>query len=54
MVTYIFPLGGVVLGVLFLGEQLSWQVAVGALLIIAGMAFVSQEPKQAALEQVQE
>jgi drug/metabolite transporter (DMT)-like permease len=47
MVTYIFPLGGVILGVLFLGEQLTWQVAAGALLIIAGMAFVNWDPKRA-------
>ena len=54
MVTYIFPLGGVVLGVLFLGEKLSWEVAAGALLIVAGMAFVSQKPKSPALEQAAE
>src|SRR5512143_4113616 len=37
MVTYRFPLGGVILGVLFLGEKLTWQVAAGGLLIISGM-----------------
>ena len=52
MVTYIFPLGGVILGVLFLQEQLTWEVIVGALLIIAGMAFVSWEPKPRAVESV--
>jgi drug/metabolite transporter (DMT)-like permease len=54
MVTYIFPLGGVILGVLFLGEQLTWQVAAGALLIIAGMAFVNLRPGNAAIEQASE
>ena len=29
MVTYLFPLGGVIIGVAFLHEQLSWQVLVG-------------------------
>jgi drug/metabolite transporter (DMT)-like permease len=41
MVTYIFPLGGVILGVVFLNEQLSWQLAVGALLIILGIVVVN-------------
>jgi drug/metabolite transporter (DMT)-like permease len=54
MVTYIFPLGGVILGVLFLHEQLTWEVAVGALLIIAGMAFVSAEPKPRLVEEAAE
>lgn len=38
MVTYIFPLGGVILGVLFLGEQLNWQLLAGAALIVASLA----------------
>ncbi len=37
MVTYIFPLGGVILGVLFLHEQLSWQLLAGAALIVASL-----------------
>src|SRR5215216_141856 len=37
MVTYLFPLGGVILGVAFLNEQLSWQLAVGAVLIILSL-----------------
>ena len=41
MVTYIFPLGGVILGVVFFYEQLSWQLAVGALLIILGIVVVN-------------
>jgi drug/metabolite transporter (DMT)-like permease len=45
MVTYLFPLGGVLLGVIFLDEQLTWQVIAGGLLIIAGMAFVNMQPK---------
>jgi drug/metabolite transporter (DMT)-like permease len=41
MVTYIMPLGGVILGVIFLNEQLSWQLVVGALLIISGIVVVN-------------
>jgi len=45
MVTYIFPLGGVVLGVLFLHEQLGWQVLVGGALIVASLAVANWQPK---------
>ena len=46
MVTYIFPLGGVVLGVIFLEEHLSWQLALGALLIISSIVVVNWQPKK--------
>ena len=46
MVTYIFPLGGVVLGVIFLNEHLSWQLAAGALLIISSIVVVNWQPKK--------
>lgn len=46
MVTYLFPLGGVILGVSFLGEQLSWQLLAGAGLIIASLAVANYEPRQ--------
>lgn len=42
MVTYIPPLVGVLLGVLFLGEQFSWQSLVGALLILSGITIVNK------------
>jgi drug/metabolite transporter (DMT)-like permease len=45
MVTYLFPLGGVVLGVTFLNEQLTWQVIAGALLIIASLAIANVRSK---------
>ena len=41
MVTYVFPLGGVVLGVLFLNEHLSWQLLAGAVLIISSLVVVN-------------
>ena len=45
MVTYIFPLGGVILGVIFLNEELSWQLALGALLIISSIVVVNWKTK---------
>jgi drug/metabolite transporter (DMT)-like permease len=47
MVTYLFPLGGVILGVVFLGEQLSWQLLVGAALVIASLAVANLQPRNA-------
>ena len=46
MVTYIFPLGGVILGVLFLHEQLSWQLLGGAVLIVASLAVANWQPRK--------
>ncbi len=46
MVTYLFPLGGVILGVTFLGEQLGWQVLVGGALIVASLAVANYQPRQ--------
>lgn len=45
MVTYLFPLGGVVLGVSFLQEQLSWQLVTGAVLIVVSLAIANWQPK---------
>ena len=45
MVTYLFPLGGVILGVSFLGEQLSWQLLAGAALIVASLVVANLQPK---------
>ena len=47
MVTYLFPLGGVVLGVGFLHEQLSWQLLAGAALIVASLAIANYQPRSA-------
>jgi len=43
MMIYMFPLVGVLLGITFLGERLSWQVVVGGLLILAGIYFVDSK-----------
>ncbi len=45
MVTYLFPLGGVLLGVSFLGEQLSWQLLAGGALIVASLAVANFQPR---------
>jgi drug/metabolite transporter (DMT)-like permease len=42
LVTYIFPVGGVFLGVIFLDEQLSWQLLAGTALIIASLFVVNR------------
>jgi drug/metabolite transporter (DMT)-like permease len=44
MVTYLFPLGGVILGVAFLHEELSWQLLVGATLIVLSLAVANWQP----------
>jgi drug/metabolite transporter (DMT)-like permease len=44
-VTYIFPLGGVLLGVIFLHEQLSWQLGLGSALTISSIAVVNWKKK---------
>jgi len=46
MVTYLFPLGGVILGIAILHEQLTWQVIAGAALIIASLAVSNWEPRK--------
>ena len=46
MVTYLFPLGGVILGVTFLHEQLTWQVIAGAVLIVSSLVLANWEPKK--------
>jgi drug/metabolite transporter (DMT)-like permease len=54
MVTYLFPLGGVILGVIFLHEQLTWQLITGAILIIASLAVANWQPaKSRALGKVE-
>ena len=46
MVTYLFPLGGITLGVIFLNEQPTWQILTGAILIIASLAVANWSPKK--------
>ncbi len=51
MVTYLFPLGGVILGVTFLHEQLTWQLITGAILIIVSLAIANWQPKRQEMHQ---
>jgi drug/metabolite transporter (DMT)-like permease len=44
MVSYLFPLGGVILGVTFLHEPLTWQLITGAILIVASLAVANWQP----------
>jgi len=44
MVTYLFPLGGVILGVVFLRETLTWQLVAGAVLILASLVVANRQP----------
>jgi len=46
MVTYLFPLGGVILGIMILHEQLTWQVIAGGILIIASLAVSNWKPEK--------
>src|SRR5512147_1546061 len=45
MVTYLFPLGGILLGVIFLHEQLTWQLLVGGILVIASLVVANWRPR---------
>lgn len=51
MVTYLFPVGGVILGVIFLNEQLSWQLLAGTALVLASLAVVNWKPATAAVKE---
>ncbi len=44
MVTYLFPLGGVILGVGFLKEHLTLQLVLGAVLIVLSLAITNIKP----------
>jgi drug/metabolite transporter (DMT)-like permease len=44
MVTYLFPVIGVVLGVIFLQEQLDWWLLVGGGLVLIGIIIVNRMP----------
>jgi len=43
MVTYLFPLGGVLLGVMVLHEQLTWQVIAGGILIVTSLLVANRQ-----------
>ncbi len=41
MVTYVFPVVGLILGILFLNEHADWRLMAGSLLIVAGIGVVN-------------
>jgi drug/metabolite transporter (DMT)-like permease len=45
LVTYIFPIVGVFLGIIFLNEQPSWNMLIGSLLVIGGIVVVNLKPR---------
>jgi len=49
MVTYVFPVVGVTLGVLFLNELADWHLLAGAALVVASLAVVNWKPRAAAV-----
>ncbi len=49
LVTYVFPVVGLILGAVFLHEALTWRLAIGAVLVIAGIVFVNARTILAAL-----
>ena len=44
LVTYLFPVGGVIFGVIFLGEYLSWELLAGTFLILGSLVVVNWKP----------
>jgi drug/metabolite transporter (DMT)-like permease len=45
LVTYVFPVVGLVLGIIFLREPADWRLLFGSLLIVGGLAVVNLKPK---------
>lgn len=43
LVTYIFPLVAVILGMVFLGEKLSWQLFAGGVLVVGSIIVVNRQ-----------
>ena len=52
LVTYIVPVVGVTVGVIFLGEQLDWRIFAGGFLILSGVGVVNWRPRRSQRAQV--
>jgi drug/metabolite transporter (DMT)-like permease len=46
MVTYLFPVTGVILGTVFLQEQLTWQLMLGTLLVLISLVIANWQPQK--------
>ncbi|MHC1740361.1 MAG: DMT family transporter [Anaerolineaceae bacterium] len=53
MTTYIFPLVGVLLGMIFLGEHVDWHLIVGGVLIILAVFIVNTQKNPFARKEIQ-
>ena len=45
LVTYVFPVVGMFLGLIFLSEPLTWNMIVGAILVVGGIVVVNRKPR---------
>ncbi len=45
LVTYVFPIIGLILGIIFLNELADWRLVVGSLLVVAGIGVVNFMPQ---------
>jgi drug/metabolite transporter (DMT)-like permease len=45
LVTYVFPVVGVALGIIFLSEPLTWNMIVGSILVVSGIVVVNRKPR---------
>jgi drug/metabolite transporter (DMT)-like permease len=45
LVTYVFPVVGVALGIIFLSEPLTWNMIVGSILVVGGIVVVNRRPR---------
>ena len=45
LVTYVFPVVGMFLGLIFLNEPLTWNMIVGAALVVGGIGVVNRKPQ---------
>ncbi len=46
LVTYVFPVVGLLLGIIFLGESADWRLLVGSALVVSGILVVNLRPPQ--------
>ncbi len=53
LVTYIFPVVGLVLGIVFLNEPMDWRLGIGSVLILSGIVIVNLNPKLVAFKRRQ-
>ncbi len=45
LVTYVFPVVGVFLGMIFLNEALTWNMIIGSVLVVGGIVVVNRRPR---------